>query len=142
MQDILYQTFRWVGILAPLFLFLATLVVLYGKTTLTAFFVVGAALNVALNFALKYGFQEARPGQEEQLRIDLAAGKTIALDRYGMPSGHAQEMSFNVVFLALAYYNSLLKKEYYTLATAIDSAAAGATTATRLQTLVRDAAVR
>jgi membrane-associated phospholipid phosphatase len=100
------------GEYGPIVLFFSSIFLLYDKSNLVLFYLLGFVLNVFLNLILKGIFQQPRPNENIKL-FNLAinnAKKSIFLNGipfniYGMPSGHAQSCFYSLVFIYLALKN-------------------------------------
>lgn len=93
----------YIGALAPLILLLLSLFLLRNKTTYLQFFVGGFILNNILNILLKLFIKEPRPDKDQKIiEIAVANGNRISFDKFGMPSGHAQNNAYCLMFLTLA----------------------------------------
>jgi membrane-associated phospholipid phosphatase len=94
----------YIGVFGPIILSLLTLLLLYYKnyTYYSLLFIIGSILNIMLNIILKFIIKEPRPKEDTNLfNLKKLAGNRISLDKFGMPSGHAQEVFFNTVFVHL-----------------------------------------
>lgn len=98
------------GMLAPYFLILLTIFLLRNMKTYLQFFVYGIILNNILIVILKLAIKEPRPNTEEKaIEIGVINGARISFDKFGMPSGHAQNCSF-----CLAYITMVLNDPFVT----------------------------
>lgn len=94
--------FGYIGVYSPLILFLATLVLLQNMSTTLYYFVAGFILNNALNILLKIAFKEPRPdGDQKAIEIGVANGVRFGHDKFGMPSGHAQNCAYCLTFITM-----------------------------------------
>jgi membrane-associated phospholipid phosphatase len=93
----------WVGISAPIILFIFSLFLLRNWNNYLIFYVIGFGLNNLLNIVLKILIKEPRPSNDSKF-IDwsILKGNRIGYDKYGMPSGHAQNCAFSLIFITLA----------------------------------------
>jgi membrane-associated phospholipid phosphatase len=67
------------------------------------FFVSGFILNNILNIILKLLFKEPRPTQDQKaIEIGVVNGARIGFDKFGMPSGHAQNCTYCLIFTTMA----------------------------------------
>jgi membrane-associated phospholipid phosphatase len=69
-----------------------------------ALFVIGFVLNEVVNHFLKKTIRAPRPNEDMRLfRMEVASGRPIDVERYGMPSHHAQMMMYVSVFMVLTF---------------------------------------
>jgi membrane-associated phospholipid phosphatase len=95
----------YIGLLAPIILFGLTLLFLRNNIYFLLFFVFGTILNNIINILLKFIIKEPRPTKDKTIiEIGIANGQRISFDKYGMPSGHAQNCGF-----VLAYTTPILQ---------------------------------
>lgn len=101
-----YTIFNYIGLYAPIFLFFLTFILLRNQTTYLHFFVAGFILNNVLNILLKLLFKQPRPSNDiKTLEIVIVNGARISFDKFGMPSGHAQNCGFCLTFIFLTLNN-------------------------------------
>lgn len=101
-----YTIFNYIGLYAPIFLFFLTFILLRNQTTYLHFFVAGFILNNVLNILLKLLFKQPRPSNDiKTLEIGIVNGARISFDKFGMPSGHAQNCGFCLTFIFLTLNN-------------------------------------
>jgi membrane-associated phospholipid phosphatase len=101
-----YTIFNYIGLYAPIFLFFLTFILLRNQTTYLHFFVAGFILNNVLNILLKLLFKQPRPSNDiKTLEIAVNNGVRIGFDKFGMPSGHAQNCGFCLTFIFLTLNN-------------------------------------
>lgn len=87
-----------IGYQGPIITSLITFISLLGKPIYLSMFIIGSFLNYSLNNELKMIIKEPRPKNPLPFIDDhLIKGPQI----YGMPSGHAQIVSFAITFLIL-----------------------------------------
>lgn len=93
----------YVGVYAPILLFLISLLVLRNMPNYLYYFVFGFIVNNVLNVCLKLAIKDARP-LEDQKAIEIAVvhGQRIGFDKFGMPSGHAQNCGYCLSFVVAA----------------------------------------
>ena len=93
-----------IGVLGPCILFFLTILLLHKKYTFfSLIYVIGFVLNILLNFFLKLTIREPRPIGNKSV-----FGKGISknyIDKFGMPSGHAQEVFYSTVFIYFVLQN-------------------------------------
>jgi hypothetical protein len=100
----------YIGLLAPIILFALSLLFLRNNINYLLFFVGGTILNNILNILLKYIIREPRPTKDKTIiEIGIANGERVGFDKYGMPSGHAQNCGF-----VLAYTTPILNSPLIT----------------------------
>jgi len=100
----------YIGLLAPIILFGLSLLFLRNNMNYLLFLVCGTVLNNILNILLKYIIGEPRPAKDKTIiEIAIANGERIGFDKYGMPSGHAQNCGF-----ILAYTTPILQSPIIT----------------------------
>jgi membrane-associated phospholipid phosphatase len=100
----------YIGLLAPIILFALSLLFLRNNINYLLFFVGGTILNNILNILLKYIIREPRPTKDKTIiEIGIANGERVGFDKYGMPSGHAQNCGF-----VLAYTTPILNSPIIT----------------------------
>jgi membrane-associated phospholipid phosphatase len=92
----------YIGLLAPLILFILSLFFLRNKTKYLLFFIFGFVFNNIFNALLKLFIKEPRPTNDQKaIEIGITNGARISFDKYGMPSGHAQNAGFALAFITL-----------------------------------------
>lgn len=93
----------YIGLLAPLILFILSIFFLRNKTKYILFFIYGFVFNNILNALLKLLIQEPRPSKDQKaIEIGITNGARIGFDKYGMPSGHAQNAGFALAFITFS----------------------------------------
>lgn len=89
-----------VGFNGPILLFGLSAILLRNKRRTLFIYIVGSILNVLINYFLKMTIKEPRPIEDN---IDLewinSENKREGVDKYGMPSGHAQIVWFSTAFV-------------------------------------------
>ena len=76
----------------------------YRRPSHAALFAVGFALNEITNHLLKRTIKAPRPNEDIRLfQLEVASGRPIDTERYGMPSHHAQIAFYITVFLSLTF---------------------------------------
>jgi membrane-associated phospholipid phosphatase len=101
------------GISAPVILFIISIFLLQNKTKYLQIYIIGSILNNILNAILKYAIKEPRPSKDSRiLEIAIANERFVNFDKYGMPSGHAQNCGFNLAFITLVLNNSFITGLY------------------------------
>jgi membrane-associated phospholipid phosphatase len=103
----------YIGLWAPVILFILSLFLLYSLPTFFNFFLGGYIINAIFNLILKTLIKQPRPSQDKKLiEIGVVNGHRFSLDKYGMPSGHAQTCGFSLTFVALALQNFFVTTVY------------------------------
>ena len=98
----LYLLTNYIGLLAPVILFVLTVFLLRNMYNYLQFFVIGFILNNIFNIILKIAIKEPRPNDEQKkIEIGIVNGAYISFDKFGMPSGHAQNCGFCLSFITL-----------------------------------------
>ena len=99
----LLQTFDNVGKYGPGLIFIIAIYLLYKNPILVTTFTIGYTLNILFNFLLKGIFRMPRPNENmKKFDAEIRLNKYMNLNRFGMPSGHAQTMMFSLVFVSAA----------------------------------------
>jgi membrane-associated phospholipid phosphatase len=102
--------FQTIGVLGPYILVVLSCVYLWlhQKITYLQYFGAGTVLNLLVNSLVKMWLKQPRP-KEDLLNSSETSpyefglsdtGKRQGMDRYGMPSGHAQTTAFTLAFMA------------------------------------------
>jgi len=87
------------------------ILVWYNLYTLLAFFCLGWGFNSLVNFVLKVLIKDPRPYEDKHLHLlHRVTEKRISIDKFGMPSGHAQTAFYCTIFIWLS-----LKQVWLTL---------------------------
>ena len=109
------SVFHVIGNWGPSFLGVITLFLLWQKSTLFFYYIIGYILNCIVNIVLKGLIQQARPSDDGKLlKIALKNGKKsifrdgIPYDIFGMPSGHAQCCFYTTFYIWFALKNMYL----------------------------------
>lgn len=97
----------YIGLFGPLILMVFSFLLLLNKPLLLCVYVIGSGTNIVANLILKNMFKDPRP-KEDILLLDLGLtkDKRAPLDRYGMPSGHAQSVGFSCSFIYFTLRNT------------------------------------
>jgi len=81
--------------------------------TYLQFFVSGFILNNVLNILLKFFIKEPRPLDDKRvIEIAIVNGERVSFDKFGMPSGHAQNCGYCLSFITLAINNYYITSLY------------------------------
>ena len=106
----LYLLRDYIGLFGPVILFILSLFLLRNNKKYLYFFFYGFILNNILNIILKVAIKEPRPtSQQKAIEIGIANGARISFDKFGMPSGHAQNCAY-----CLAFINMVLNDPFIT----------------------------
>ena len=112
-QNSIILGFDYLGLMAPIFLFICSIILLQNKIKYLQIYIIGSILNNILNAILKYAIKEPRPTKESRiLEIAISNYKRVSFDKYGMPSAHAQNCGFNLAFITLVLNNSFITGLY------------------------------
>jgi len=99
----LIQTFDNVGEYGPGLIFIISIYLLYKNPILATTYTIGYTLNILFNFLLKGIFQLPRPNENmKKFEAAVRLNKYMEMNRFGMPSGHAQTMIYSLVFVSFA----------------------------------------
>ena len=97
----------WIGYNGPYIVLLLCCILLVGRYN--AFFIgyiIFTVINKQLNEILKMIFKQSRP--KGQIFTNIDNEKFKGSQYYGMPSGHAQSISFSVMFVYLITYSQYI----------------------------------
>ena len=112
----LYLLRDYIGLYAPIILFVLSLFFLRNMKRYLQFFIYGFIFNNILNIILKLIIKEPRPSKDEKIiEIGIANGARISFDKFGMPSGHAQNCAYCLLFIMLTINNSFITTLYIIL---------------------------
>jgi len=112
----------YIGVYSPFILFIISVFLLRNHTKYLNYFVAGFILNNLLNIILKLVFKEPRPTNDyKAIEIGVANGARIGFDKFGMPSGHAQNCAFCLAFITMTL-NSPIIFTIYAIITLISCA--------------------
>jgi len=123
MNDFLEESVKslilFFGRSGPLILFFTSICLLWNKSNLLYYYIIGIFLNAILNVVLKGIIKEPRPSEDPKL-FNIALKHSIRFkfvngyphDIFGMPSGHAQSVFFSTIFVYLALKNIKLSVFY------------------------------
>ena len=116
----LYLLRDTIGFFAPSILFILSILLLRHMSNYLKFYIAGTILNNILNIILKLFIKEPRPSKDKKfIEIGVTNDILISLDKFGMPSGHAQCCGFSLAFITLVFNNPIITTLYLiiTLAT-------------------------
>jgi len=86
---------------------------LRNKQKYLLFFVSGFILNNILNIILKLAIKEPRPSTDQKaIEVAVVNGARIGFDKFGMPSGHAQNCGYCLTFITMTLNNPLITLLY------------------------------
>lgn len=103
----------YIGLYSPGILFIFSLFFLRNMTNFLHFFVYGFIFNNIINIILKLFIKEARPDDQQQAtEIGIVNGARIGFDKFGMPSGHAQNCGFCLSFITFTLHNPYITTLY------------------------------
>jgi len=102
----LYKLRDYVGLYAPIILFILSLFLLRNKKIYLMIFVSGFILNNILNIILKLAIKDPRPLLDQKaIEVGVVNGARIGFDKFGMPSGHAQNCGYCLMFITMTLNN-------------------------------------
>jgi membrane-associated phospholipid phosphatase len=103
----------YIGLLAPGILFVITICLLNNKPNYLKFFISGFILNNILNILLKICIKEPRPSNDRTtVETAIYNGERVSFDKYGMPSGHAQNCGYCLAFITMVYNSPIITGIY------------------------------
>ena len=103
----------WVGTTGPYTLNLLSILLLVSKPIFLFFYILGAFINLIINFALKVWIKDPRPKEDIKLfELGLKHGKRNHFDKYGMPSGHSQSVGFSLTYIFFTLKNTSISLFY------------------------------
>jgi membrane-associated phospholipid phosphatase len=109
----LYLLIDYIGLYAPIILFFITLFLLRNMKKYLNFFVSGFILNNISNIILKLIIQEPRPSKDQKsIEIGVVNGARISFDKFGMPSGHAQNCGYCLLFILMTLNSPFITTLY------------------------------
>ena len=103
----------YVGLYAPVILFILSIFILRNMVTYLWIFVSGFIFNNMLNIILKLAIKEPRPTDDyKAIEIAVVNGQRISFDKFGMPSGHAQNCAYCLTFIMMTIDNPIITTLY------------------------------
>jgi len=90
-----------IGFFGPMILFTLTIIMLWGRFKYINVYLIFILFNTVLNKILKNTIKSSRPGKLNEYTIYKTYENTNGSDNYGMPSGHAQSVSFSTLYMYL-----------------------------------------
>ena len=108
-MNMISELFNYVGSMGPLILIILSMHLLWDKSTLFFYYIIGVFIDAILNLILKGLIQQPRPSEDHKtFNLALTHGKRFIFknglphDIFGMPSGHTQSIIFSTVFMYLS----------------------------------------
>ena len=99
----IFNAFSYTGINGYYILFFVSLFLLRNSHNFLALYIAGFGFNYLANLLLKSIIKQPRPNENEALfNIHMLHHKHIGVERYGMPSRHAQLVAFSTIFIYLS----------------------------------------
>ena len=118
-MDILSTIFDKFGQSGPIILIIYSCYLLWDKSNLFFYYIVGIFINAILNLIIKGIIQEPRPSEDlKTFELSLKNGRRflfkdgIPHDIFGMPSGHTQSSLFSTIFIFLSLKNLNILRVY------------------------------
>jgi len=118
-MDILSTIFDRFGQYGPVILIIYSCYLLWDKSNLFFYYIVGIFINAILNLIIKGIIQEPRPSEDlKTFELSLKNGRRflfkdgIPHDIFGMPSGHTQSSLFSTIFIFLSLKNLNILRVY------------------------------
>ena len=118
-MEILSTIFDRFGQYGPIILIIYSCYLLWDKSNLFFYYVVGIFINAILNLIIKGIIQEPRPSEDlKTFELLLKNGRRflfkdgIPHDIFGMPSGHTQSSLFSTIFIFLSLKNLNILRVY------------------------------
>jgi membrane-associated phospholipid phosphatase len=109
----LYLLRDYIGLYSPIILFIVTLFLLRNMKNYLTFFVYGFILNNISNIILKLIIKEPRPSKDQKaIEIGVVNGSRISFDKFGMPSGHAQNCGYCLMFILMTLNDPIITTLY------------------------------
>ena len=90
-----------IGFFGPMILFTLVIVILWGRYKYINVYLIFILFNTVLNKILKNTIKSPRPGKPSEYTIYKTYENTSGSEAYGMPSGHAQSVSFSTLYVYL-----------------------------------------
>jgi membrane-associated phospholipid phosphatase len=88
-----------IGFFGPMILFTLTIIMLWGRLKYINIYLIFILFNTVLNNMLKNVIKSPRPGEPDEYMIYKTYEITSGNEKYGMPSGHAQSVSFSTIYM-------------------------------------------
>jgi membrane-associated phospholipid phosphatase len=90
-----------IGFFGPMILFGLTIIMLWGRYKYINVYLIFILINTILNKILKNTIKSPRPGKPSEYTMYKKYEHTSGSENYGMPSGHAQSVSFSTLYIYL-----------------------------------------
>lgn len=100
-----YSGIQLIGFFSPLILIFISLIFIKKSKKMMFYYIIFYIFNIILNIALKNIIKEPRPDNEQSF-LDIERPN---FDTYGMPSGHAQLVWYNIYFIFIKVNNNKIK---------------------------------
>jgi membrane-associated phospholipid phosphatase len=114
----IYMMINYLGVYGPIILFFLTIFFLRNMKTYLYFFIIGFGLNNVINIVLKLLIKEPRPSKDQRaIEIGVVNGARISFDKFGMPSGHAQNCAYCLSYITFALNDPTITALYLVLST-------------------------
>jgi membrane-associated phospholipid phosphatase len=102
----MYSILVKIGIYAPILFFFISIFLLYNQPTFLIYYIGGFIFNNIINIILKVIIKQPRP-KEDNISNEIltknnkenAKNERHLFDLYGMPSGHAQNFGFSLIYI-------------------------------------------
>jgi membrane-associated phospholipid phosphatase len=105
-----------ISYLLPYLIFFVSIFLLQKKTRYLIYYILGYFINILLNILLKITIKLPRPTEDiVTFNSAISQGKNISIDKFGMPSGHAQNIFYSTVFIYLVLHNNAILTIYLLL---------------------------
>jgi membrane-associated phospholipid phosphatase len=109
----IYLFIDYIGLYAPIILFFLSIFLLRNIYKYLSFFIGGFIFNNILNILLKLLIKEPRPTTDQKaIEIGIVNGARIGFDKFGMPSGHAQNCGYCLTFIIMTFNNPFITTLY------------------------------
>ena len=109
----LYLLRDYIGLFAPIILFFLSLFLLRNNKKYLYFFFYGFILNNILNIILKVAIKEPIPSTKQKvIEIGITNEARISFDKFGMPSGHAQNCAYCLAFITMVLNDPFITAFY------------------------------
>jgi len=90
-----------IGFFGPIIIFIISIFVLWGRAKYLKLYLVVVVINTCVNKILKNTIQSPRPVTSDKDMIYKSFDTIDGVEKYGMPSGHAQSVSSSILYLYL-----------------------------------------
>lgn len=105
----MYVLRDYIGVYAPIILFFLAIFLLRNTITYLQFFLLGFILNNISNIILKLVIKEPRPSTDQKhIEIAVVNNIRVGFDKFGMPSGHAQNSGYCLTFITMSLFNPFI----------------------------------